>query len=382
MSHAISRRTRTTSAVLRRSRRNGSSPSVRRRPIAWIVSAGIGVALTSGSCTRHREIVIPSGYVYHPTDWAVAWSSPIGPIVVIHGSRWVRGDAARRLCTRSGVYVATTDSVSPIRAGWPPDVCLLDLYRGKVQGKPDGTEAILSSEGRLFRWFFSSGVVQSVPLPPHLSSRFPSWDQKGIRIAFVGMDRGAGSSHQEGLYTALPDGSDVTRVLDLNGLHVVSPPSWSPDGGSIVFSARGDSSASSSPIAADLMVVDLGTKVSRRIGRGSYPAWSPTGDWIAFFVNSRDGEEKAASDSTTYEGGAGTIRFVRPNGADNHGFLPTTATNIPFALLDAMPPLVWSPNGNRFAFTRQAGDGDAVWFGDSRSLGVERLESLRGGEER
>lgn len=91
MSHAISRRTRTTSAVLRRSRRNGSLPSVRRRPIAWIVSAGIGVALTSGSCTRHREIVIPSGYVYHPTDWAVAWSSPIGPIVVIHDSRWVRG---------------------------------------------------------------------------------------------------------------------------------------------------------------------------------------------------------------------------------------------------------------------------------------------------
>ncbi|HYZ12452.1 MAG TPA: hypothetical protein VFA08_02465 [Actinomycetota bacterium] len=62
------------------------------------------------------------------------------------------------------------------------------------------------------------------------SEVWPAWSWDMDRIAFVrGVPRGFG------LYTMAPDGSDQTLVFD--ALPNLASPAWSPDGGSIVFSA-------------------------------------------------------------------------------------------------------------------------------------------------
>ena len=92
------------------------------------------------------------------------------------------------------------------------------------------------------------------------------------------------------------------------------PPTWSPDGRFIAFSAE------SGPDREDerLFVVEIATRVVTRVGpdgptdvRSFFPSWSPDGSWIAFI-----GLPHAA-------GGETGLWVVRPNGLEQHR-LPTS----------------------------------------------------------
>lgn len=97
------------------------------------------------------------------------------------------------------------------------------------------------------------GVVQKLLLLGRVSD--PVWSSRGELAAVRGGWIWAGSP-----------GS-------LRRLARGTAPSWSPDGGRIVFDRNGW-----------LMVRRVRARVARRLVRGSSPAWSPDGRWIAFFA--------------------------------------------------------------------------------------------------
>jgi hypothetical protein len=151
------------------------------------------------------------------------------------------------------------------------------------------------------------------------------WSSEGLRLVYACAMSGPGWP-APGIYVIEPDGSD--RMLlrtGLSGRH--SSPSWSPDGGRIVF-AFGQRRRSA------IYVFDLAS--SRRtllVAGGSAPAWSPDGDTIAYRVDCG-------------------VKLVTPGGRD------VTPISGPFRCraigVSGVP--VWSPDGNKIAIgTRSRG---------------------------
>ena len=73
------------------------------------------------------------------------------------------------------------------------------------------------------------------------------------------------------------DGSGQTTIA------AGTDPSWSPDGTHILFKAMDDGGA------LWVSVVDVATRVVRRLTRGVHPEWSPTGDRILYMRDGGDG---------------------------------------------------------------------------------------------
>jgi len=113
----------------------------------------------------------------------------------------------------------------------------------------------------------------------------PAWSPRGDTILF-----GAGGFFQRAqirtarLMTIRPDGSGLTALT--SEVENAGMPSWSPDGGQVVYRAVDGSKRR-------LRILDVATKMTRVLETGSsydrFPTWSPRGDWIAF-TNMRDGD--------------------------------------------------------------------------------------------
>ncbi len=126
--------------------------------------------------------------------------------------------------------------------------------------------------------------------------------------------------------------SSATRQFDTGGS--MTSQCWSPDDHQIVYG-----------VGESIRIYDLGERKWRELAKGEDPAWSPDGDWIAYY-----------HDAAYYA--------VRPSGADQRLiFRKKGHSGGPW----------WSPDGALVAYMCSSGKG-GNWMGfDSRQLRVRRL---------
>jgi Tol biopolymer transport system component len=116
--------------------------------------------------------------------------------------------------------------------------------------------------------------------------------------------------------------------------------SWSPDGRRVAYQVRLSSGAAHTYESA-IDVIDLTTGITRRVGSGKDPAWSPSGEWIAYLDSS------GTWPVTT------KCLMSHPDGTDEH-------------VLNAFPP-AGQPIDQRYFI------GAPVWSPDSRHLLLNEL---------
>ena len=233
-----------------------------------------------------------------------------------------------------------------------PDSCL--LFGGSTIVTPDASEEIpvppniVNKGPRGFPSLSADGNLLSSGFPVELDSS-KIW---GARCAVAVFSRSekrwrtfGDFSHVK--YTAIsPDGSKVAFIaekgdsesrelllLDLSSgvitplkkMNLVSV-SWSPDGKKLAIDAW------------KIAIYDLGSGALREVCEGGEPAWSPTGEWIAYLDRS---EQK--------------VRLVHPNGTGDHvlkGLGPRFFLGW-YRAFFGMP--VWSPDGTKLLLNVRAG---------------------------
>jgi len=159
----------------------------------------------------------------------------------------------------------------------------------------------------------------------------PVFSPDGERIAF------RSEREQGGIYVMGATGESVIRVSD-TGYN----PSWSSDGGQIVFATERVTQPSVRPSLSRIWVVDLKTGAKRPIGDGDalQPAWSPHGTRIAYW--SRPSSIEHGDDIWTIAAAGGK---------------PVPVTHDRF--VDWNP--VWSPDGAHLYFCSNRGGSMNIW---------------------
>lgn len=158
---------------------------------------------------------------------------------------------------------------------------------------------------------------------PVAQNHSPDLDGTSNTVAFSAR---IDSSTDGDVYTIGVDGRDLRRLTSSPANEY--SPSWSPDGQQIVFRSAPSSQASEQG-PSDIAVVTLAdltvTFLTHNAHLGNWsPAWSPMGDWIAYYAGGPDGEG---------------LYLVRPDGSETHRILAG----------DAEYP-AWSPDGRQLVF--------------------------------
>ncbi len=157
----------------------------------------------------------------------------------------------------------------------------------------------------------------------------PALSPDGQSIAFR-------SSRQGGGIFAMGATGEFPRRLTDFGFH----PSWSPDGGSIVFCTEGIETPTARTTESELWIFQDDPPDLRRLYAGDAvePAWSPDGNWIAFWF--------------IHDGGQRDIALLPAAGGDAIRITDDEP-------MDYKP--VWSADGRHLYFSSDRGGNRDIW---------------------
>jgi serine/threonine protein kinase len=162
---------------------------------------------------------------------------------------------------------------------------------------------------------------------------YPSVSPDGRYVVFAGTRSTVSNLWRIGI-----DGSDPKLLLPTNTPAFF--PIVTPDSSSVVFN-----SAHSGDLVLWKVGIDGGEARQLTDKMSLFPAISPDGKWVAFFVEATAGNGKPRIEIVPFTGGPATKRFdVSP------GFVP-----------DNHPVLRWTPDGNALTYVDEANGADNIW---------------------
>jgi WD40-like Beta Propeller Repeat len=150
----------------------------------------------------------------------------------------------------------------------------------------------------------------------------------GSKIAFVADEITSASRELLLLDTS---GGQITKLLTTAAVSV----SWSPDGSKLVVGIAGGDRPS------HIDIFDFSSGTTHALAEGTFAAWSPSGNWIAYFDHSNE-----------------RVRLTHPDGGDNHIIKDVGSHVLGYRAFGGQP--VWSPDGKKLLLNEYKGDGNSL----------------------
>ena len=186
-------------------------------------------------------------------------------------------------------------------------------------------------------------VAPSVRVECQDTRQGAKWSPDGNWLAFAGSEPRVEGRERNGLYTVRLDGSEPTRIGDLNAFYC-GPAFWSPDSTRLAYVGPKAKDMAFGNILPFIYIAEADGSTLVQIASTSYgspagdgapqaPAWSPDGSMLAFTGFHRTGPDSIGP----------TVYVVRSDGSD--------LRNVTADHKDTgYGPVMWSP------------DGEEVWF--------------------
>jgi Tol biopolymer transport system component len=307
-----------------------SSPSVPHRVVRWVrtrptiawsavaIAAAViaGLALVTPNETVPQRVTTRPAHKPETPNTSVLTTNPTAPVLVPGltpgapnglGPRQPPSPAGPAPAPSNGSSAPLTPAtdganrvvyVAPSSSGNDTDLWIMDLTTRATKRltsgagndqmpdwSPDGRRVVFARDGSLFlvnddgtglRQLTASGT------PGSTGHAYPAWSPRGDRILFVAgtQQRTCLKLNCTDIYTIPVEGGSVTDLT------TGSMPSWSPDGGHILFgdlTGNGCASTYAQACDATLFVADADGTNRQSLGlTGSVPKYSPDGTRIAY----------------------------------------------------------------------------------------------------